>query len=104
MAQHVAVTVTNNAITVDPDSLYMGKANNQPIEWTIQTDNWTFPANGIVIKDPKDQFYDGGKVTGNDKKYKWNDKNTDGNTYPYTVNLTNGASTLSLDPTIINEN
>ena len=107
MAQHATVTIANNTITVVPDPLPMGKSNNQAIEWTIQTDNWTFPADGIVINDPNGQFYDGGKVTGNDQKYKWHDKNTDGNTYKYTVNVTNNANNppnLSKDPNIVNEN
>ncbi len=86
----------------------MGNLKNQVIEWTIQTNGWTFPDDGIVLKsDAGNQFSDGGKTTGNDNKFKWHDKNTDGNTYHYTVNVTNSANNppnLSLDPTIVNEN
>lgn len=104
MAQHATVTITNNAITVVPDPLPMGKADNQVIEWTIKTDNWAFPDNGIVINsDPNGQF-SGAGVTGNGKKYTVHDKNTDNNRYQYTVNVTDGTSPpLSLDPTIVNE-
>lgn len=103
----VSVTIANNTIACVPDRLPMGQSNNQDIEWTIDSAGWTFPANGIVIKsDPNGQFSDGGKESGNDRKFKWKDKNTDRNEYKYIVNVTNSANNppnLSLDPIIVNE-
>lgn len=102
MAIHATVTIANSVISVVPDPLSMGKANNQVIEWNIQTNNWTFPDDGIVItSDPNGQF-SGGGTTGNGNKYTLHNKNTDSNRYKYTVNVVNGATRLTLDPTIEN--
>lgn len=106
MAQQVTVAIVNNSIVVTPDRLPMGKQKSQPIHWTIDTNGWTFPADGIVITNPGDQFYDGGKETGNDRKFKWHDKNTVAGEYKYIVKVINSANnppTLTLDPIIVNE-
>lgn len=103
MAIHAEVTITNNVITAVPDPLPMGKPNNQVIEWTIKTDNWTFPDDGIVINSDLNDQFSGGAATGNGKKYTLHNKNTDSNRYKYTVNVANGSTRLDLDPIIINQ-
>lgn len=104
MAQHVEVTISNNAIAVNRDPIRMGKLKNQVIEWTIKTAGWTFPDNGIVIDSDTDgQFSESGPIA-NGRKYKLHNKNSNGKRYKYTVNVTRGGSALSLDPMIMNEN
>ena len=103
------VNIANGVITgVTPPGIKMGTKRKQHIEWSIESEdrnvNYTFPGDGIVIKsDPNGQFYDGGKVTGDDTKYKWHDNNSDTISYKYTVNVMNGTTPLKpLDPTIDN--
>ena len=102
MSSKVMVSVSGNVVSVDVSNLRMaGKGHNAPIEWEMATSGWSFPSNGIVIKGNDGQFtqlqtYDQGR------KFKCNDKNDDGKTYKYDVNVTNGQTTLTLDPTIEN--
>jgi hypothetical protein len=103
MSSKVTVSVAGNVVSVDTDKLHMaGKGGNAPIEWEMTTAGWTFPSNGIVIEGNDGQFtelqpHDQGR------KFKCVDKNDDGRTYKYDVNVTDGKVTLTLDPTIENE-
>lgn len=96
------VTIANNVVSVTPDPLPAGPGNNVNLQWNINTNGWTFPSNGIVITNPGDQFSDP-EVKNNGKQFKWKDKNTNSLSYKYTINVSNGTSTLSLDPTIENQ-
>ena len=96
------VTVANNIVSVTPDPLPAGPGNNVNLHWNISTNGWTFPSNGIVITNPGDQFSDA-QVLNNGRQFKWKDKNTNSVRYKYTINVTNGSTTLSLDPTIENQ-
>ena len=105
MARPVTVTIVNNVINVSPPDLSMGPAHNQTIQWDIpqnQTGGWTFPATGIAISGNTGQFHGPGVVQ-QGKRFIWQDNNTDNQTYKYTVSVTNGTSTLTLDPNIINQ-
>ena len=95
------VTIANNIVSVTPDPLPAGPGNNVNLHWNIVTDGWTFPPNGIVIVNPGDQFSDP-KVKNNGKQFKWKDKNSNDLSFKYTINVTNGTTTQSLDPTIVN--
>jgi hypothetical protein len=95
--------------SVDPDPIKMGTNQNQIIEWSIaSTDpdakNYTFSNNGIEIKpgtDPGGQFTL--RATGNAKKFRLHDKNSNKQRYGYTVNVMNGTTPLRpLDPIIGN--
>ncbi len=95
------VSVTNGVISVNPDTLTMGKSNNK-INWILVTPGYTFAANGIVIKNANGEYGDcdnqGAKFVC--KKLKHIDKKQ----YKYDVNLINSSGqALSLDPIIINE-
>jgi len=101
MATQANISITNNRISVSPDPLPV-TGNNINIHWDIDTAGWTFPSNGIVITDPGDEFSDP-EVQNNGKRFKWKDKNSSGGSYKYAINVTNGSTPLSLDPTIINQ-
>lgn len=101
--QIVNVSVANNQVSVDRDPLDLrGSGPNVEIQWHIATQGWTFPDNGIVISGNDGQFHDG-HMAQQGTRYIWTDNNSGGKTYKYTVNVTNGSTPLSLDPSIINQ-
>ncbi len=106
------VKIVKGTITeVCPDPIKMGTKPNQEIEWSIDSTDpnadYTFPDNGIEFKlgsgpDPLGQFTKIGPI-GNGKKFRIQDKNSDKQLYPYTVNIMNGTTPLTpLDPMITN--
>ena len=99
MAEQVKVTITGKVISVDIEPV-KPKDKNVNIHWTIDTAGWDFTANGIVIEDNQGQFSEPEKKN---KFFKWKDKNDDKKKYKYTVNVTDGKETISLDPWIWNE-
>lgn len=102
--QTVNVTVANNQVAVDQPRLDLsGAGRNVQIQWIIQTSGWTFPsdADGVVISGNTGQFT-GGHVAQQGTRYIWTDANSDSQEYKYTVKVTNGSTTLPLDPIIIN--
>jgi hypothetical protein len=100
--QQVTVTVANNQITVDRETVNLhGQGPNVQIQWNIATPGWTFPDNGIVIANNDGQFHSNSAQQGT--RYMWHDRNTGGKTYKYTINVSNGSTPLSLDPMIANE-
>lgn len=102
--QQVNVTVSGNQIAVDKPSLNLvGQGRNVELMWNLQTQGWTFTSTGIVIDNNTDGMFHDPQLTQQGTRYIWIDTNTGGLTYKYTINVTNGTSTLSLDPTIIND-
>lgn len=101
MAIQATVSITNNVISVTPDPLPV-RGSNVEVHWDISTAGWTFPSNGIVIKNPGSEFSDP-EVKNNGNRFKWKDKNASVGTYKYAINVTNGTTPLSLDPTITNQ-
>jgi hypothetical protein len=115
----VIVTVTKIS-----DKEFSIKVNQEPVDltglgpnvdifWTVQPDPWMFTTNnggvstGIDIKNaPPGQFKDkGGKDNAGNpsrKAHNWERKNVDYQTYRYTINVTDGTTTLSWDPSIVN--
>ena len=102
MATQATVTIANNVISVTPDPVPAGNGQNVNIHWSISTDGWTFPSNGIVIANGTGVFSDP-EVKDNGKTFKWKDKNDNNLSYKYTINVTNGTTPLSKDPTIQNQ-
>jgi len=99
----VEVSVVNGAIQVDRENLSMvGKGRNKPIHWNLTTPGWYFPVDGIVINNNEGEFTE--LSPGDEgRKFKCVDRNNDGKTYKYDINVTNGKIRLTLDPTIQNE-
>ena len=98
----IDVTVDNCRITVaDPINVYDGA---KEIHWDIKTDNYSFPADGIFIKnDPGGQADDLRRL--NDKTFKLHDKNSSDQTkidYGIKVLHNNVPCSPPLDPGIIN--
>ena len=100
--QQVNVTVSGGQVSVDTPTLNLrGKGHVITIHWVMGTDGLRFTDTGIVIPENTGQFT-GNQLQPNGQLYIWIDQNDDGRTYKYTVNVTNGTSTLSLDPIIVN--
>ncbi|HEY0856130.1 MAG TPA: hypothetical protein VGE16_03690 [Albitalea sp.] len=99
----VEVSIVNGYVTVDRETLSMvGKGRNAPIQWNLTTPGWTFPSNGIEIEGNDGEFTQL-RPTDEGTKFKCMDRNTGGKAYKYNINVTNGKTTLSLDPIIQNE-
>jgi hypothetical protein len=104
----VTKTVTASSITIqvqvspDPINLAGQGQGAVPIQWDIATQGWSFAENGIAIGNPK--FSNGGPANGN-RRYTWtrNPNQADGQTYKYSISVTDGTSTVILDPNIINQ-
>jgi hypothetical protein len=91
----------------DPINLTGQGRGPVPIKWDIDptsTAGWSFAANGIVIDSPSNKFGNDGPANGN-KRYGWtrNRDQADGQFYKYSISVTNGATTVIVDPIIINE-
>ncbi len=98
----VKVSVTNDVISVDPEPVKM-KKSDKTITWELATPGYSFPANGIVIKQADGEYGDCRNRTTKEyvcKKLKHVDKKE----YKYDVNLVNDSTgkPLSRDPTIQN--
>jgi len=114
----VTITVTKISnqefsIKVDKEPVDLTNLGNVDIFWVVQPDPWTFTENnggvstGIDIKNaPGGLFKDkGGRdKLGNpsQKHHNWERKTADNKTYKYIINVTDGTTTLSLDPFIVN--
>lgn len=100
---HVGVSIVDGKISVFPDPLPVVD-RNVVIEWQILTDGWTFPTweNGIVLTVPHRDFSNG-TSDGTGKVFTIRNVNSERRTHKYTVNVTNGDKTVSLDPEINNQ-
>ncbi len=103
MTAPVSVTIQNNQVAVDQVQLRV-QGRNQQLQWNIQTPGWTFPQNGIAITpgNGSDQFRDP-VIAQQGTRFILLDNNSSTGQFKYTVNVTNGSQTLSLDPYIINQ-
>lgn len=102
----VKIRIQNEQISVNKDPLPMGRGKDKVLRWEIETSGWRFPdfEDGIVIEANTDhQFSNGHQGDNNDTHYLLRNKNSNTRTYKYTINVTNGTSTLSWDPAINNE-
>jgi hypothetical protein len=101
------VSVVNNVLSVTPDPIPVGKGANSKLTWKIDDDSynagWRFTSDGIVVTNGGSEFYVDPNDPNNDsKKFKLKDKNDNSLSYKYTINLVNGTTPKSLDPTIQN--
>jgi len=101
---NATVSVSNNVVSVSIDPIRAGTSQNINIEWDIDNGSsaWTFTSTGIVVTGGDGVFTDP-ELKSNGKKFKWKDKNAAYASYKYTINVTDGTTTLSLDPTIQNQ-
>jgi hypothetical protein len=100
---HVVVTVTDCQISLAPPDIDVYGANHE-IHWDIATAGYTFPVDGVWIKDddPTHEFTDPKRVE-HDTKFIWHDKNSFEHTYKYGVKVMKGGMACApLDPGIIN--
>jgi len=111
----ITVTETGTAsaktiqINVSPDPINLkGHGHGAvPIQWDIDPQSspgWSFATNGIAISKPSNHFGHGGPSDGN-KHYTWtrNPNQANGQHYKYSISVTNGTTTVIVDPGIINE-
>lgn len=100
MAEKVEVTIAGGAISVDKPTLDLrGKGPNVQIHWKILTQGWNFTANGIEIPENKGEF---SQPERQGQNFKWKDRNSDHQTYKYTINVSDGTTDLTEDPFIVN--
>lgn len=97
----VEVSVVDGRVVVDKENLKVGVQRDVHIQWMLKTSGWTFPANGIVIHGNDGEFIDLAP-TDNGRKFTGVDRNTNAKSYKYDINVSNGTTTLALDPTIEN--
>ncbi len=91
-------------ISVDPDPIPVPSPNN--IEWTFDTDGFSFPQNGIVIDPPATGFSPNPGVSGNGKKFTVHDAHSTTGMVKYTVRVvrdSDGAECRAKDPLINNQ-
>ena len=95
-----------NNITVKPDPLPVPKGNPNSIEWTIQTDGYTWVAPPGGITGLPSSIFTNPQVTGNGRKYDIHDANpeTSPTDHKYGINLMDpsGRSCAVKDPFIRN--
>lgn len=77
------------------------------IQWDIDprsTPGWSFAANGIAIGNHGNKFGNSGPANGN-RRFTWirNPNQADGEFYKYSIGVTNGTTTVIVDPIIVNE-
>jgi hypothetical protein len=103
---HLVVTVTDCRVSVDPDSIQvMGRGRE--LHWDIDpaSTGYTFPANGIFVKDydPTREFSDPRRANQN-TKFMLNDRNGFARDYAYGINVMKGSTACpTYDPWIINQ-
>lgn len=105
-------TPTSIAIELDKDPFFLGGqgtggagGTGAPIIWNIDapaSSNWVFAGTGIAIAAPPGRF-DAGALSQSDQRYTCNRLNADNNTYKYSISVTNGSLTITIDPSIINQ-
>jgi hypothetical protein len=94
------------SISVDHEPVDLRKcADDEEILWTVHPDPWMFTkdfggSTGIAIKSHHGKFSN--KKGANRKTHKWK-RVARGGTYRYTISVTDGTSTISWDPTIMND-
>ena len=81
---------------------------NVPIEWSINSNQYEFADNGIVIKNDPNRVFINGGASPNKKMFTWTDRNPAGDKtdYKYTVTVKPKNSTTpcpSYDPIIVND-
>lgn len=103
MSNKANVTVTNGVISVDVSKLEPN-GKNTTLEWKLKNSpGWSFTSTGITIDNNTGQFTNP-QPKDNGKTFTWDDANSDGQLYKYTVWVQQGSSSpISLDPTIQNE-
>lgn len=99
------VSVVGGKIVVDQDTIRFEKEKQDiKITWHLPKDSkYIFPSDGIVIKDPGDEFPDC-KVEPNEKGLKFScmNKHKKSGTYKYTIKVDGSPAVPPLDPIIAN--
>ncbi len=102
MSNKAQVTVVNNVVSVDIDKLRPDDAPTT-LEWKLKTPGWSFTATGIVIDNVSVQFSNPTRKN-NGNTFTWDDANSDGLTYKYTIWVQQGSNApIGLDPLITNK-
>jgi hypothetical protein len=80
---------------------------NASIDWKIATPGWKFTGNGIAIERAGGKFTDKGNPGGDRRHHRWQREKKEATSTPdhkhkYTITVTDGTTTQSWDPWIIN--
>jgi hypothetical protein len=101
-ASTVTITVSPEPVVLDKNT--NGQGEGAHVHWDISngsTNGWKFSGAGIVIDKPGNKFSNKGQ-SGGGKRHTWQRDDVDGNDYKYTISVTNGDVTATVDPTIRN--
>jgi hypothetical protein len=104
----VEITIAANCgFTITPDPLPVPvPRGTKIIEWQIQSNDFVFRADGIVVKLPDGEF-DAPNLSSNRKTFRLNNKHSKSGKYFYWINVEEapGLKPLkcSIDPLIVNE-
>jgi hypothetical protein len=126
--KNIRVTITQNpqpapvggaispvVISVDEDPVDLvdvdeGNGVDNPnahINWKISGHGWTFTSNGVAVERAHGKFTDKGNPGGDKKHHRWQRDRKEAATDPdhrhkYTITVTDGTTTVSWDPWVIN--
>lgn len=102
----VSMTADNKTMSISVDQEPVDLRNlldEDDISWELVNSGvWNFVASGIVIKNHGNKFRDKGG-SGAGKKHGWVRKNRDHQRYRYAISVTDGTTTLTWDPSILND-
>ena len=96
--------VDNKYIVVDQEPIYFSKGKRDlRITWQLPPDSkYRFPKDGIVIKDPGDEFPDCHPEQ-NGLRFSCMNKHYKSGTYKYTIKVEGPSAVPPLDPIVIND-
>jgi hypothetical protein len=96
--------VDSSYIVVDQEPLYFPKGKqNVTITWQLPSDSrYTFPKDGIVIKDAGDEFPDCHPEQ-NRLRFACMNKHSKPGKYKYTIKVEGSPAVAPLDPTVLND-
>jgi hypothetical protein len=98
----VTVEIKNGVIVPDSDPIIIS-GGGHVIHWVIVTDGYTFPDEGIALKDGPNSEIDNAHPANQGKVYQVNDKNSRAADIRYSIKVNGSPPVPTLDPTIRNQ-
>ncbi len=98
----VTVEITNGVIVPDPDPIPIPRGGHV-IHWVIVTDGYTFPDDGITLKDGPNSAITHAHPANQGKIFQVNDKNITIEDIRYSIKVNGSPPVPTLDPTIRNQ-
>jgi hypothetical protein len=100
--KRVTVEVRNGAIVPGEDPIVIA-GGSHVIQWELVTPGYTFPADGIALKDGANPEFSNGHPANQGRFYQLNDRNSRVGDHHYTIRVDGAPPVPPLDPTIRNQ-